>query len=278
MQRNSFSLLGTLLILVAVCSSSPVSAQQEGATAGVSLPSSCYTKPAGLEAGDYAWDAPACATSRAKWEAARAKAVVAKAIVDTEVLRPSTSASLLSTGSSAPTKQVDKNGLAFVTDGLAQPPTNAQSVWLPKGTLFPVHTMQSYSTFEARPNGKLRFELDQNVIVNGFLVAMKGDTAEGSFPAVMTGRNFFFVAHSGSLFQVTIDTIYNFCGEKIDVDFDRTEYRSGRLGLVGANMDQHIIRGQEYVSFTSRPQRVCGVPTTEGNSPMTSTALYPTTH
>jgi hypothetical protein len=42
--------------------------------------------------------------------------------------------------------------------------------------------MQSYSTYEARPYGKIRFELDQDVVINGFLVAMKGDTAKAVFP------------------------------------------------------------------------------------------------
>jgi hypothetical protein len=199
---------------------------------------------------------------------------------------PASSEFALSNRPSTPTQKVDGKGLAFVTDGLAQPPANAQPVWLPKGTLFPIHTMQSYSTFEAKPYGKLRFELDQDVVVNGFLVAMKGDTAEGSFPTVMSGRSFLIFRINGSLFQISVDKIYNFCGDEIDVDFDRTEYRTGRLGnffppligLIPSDMDQHIIRGQQYVSFTSRPQKVCGVATTESSSSVPSAALYPTTH
>ncbi len=92
------------------------------------------------------------------------------------------SVSMSSSTPSSPTTEVDRHGLAFVTDGFAQLPRNLQSVWLPKGTLFPVHTMQSYSTYEARPYGKIRFELDQDVVINGFLVAMKGDTAKAVFP------------------------------------------------------------------------------------------------
>ena len=282
MHRDSISQLGkTLLIGFAVCGASPLAAQELSANP----PSTCYAHPADvpgpLGAGLYPWDSPGCAPARAKWNAMHASRVLAsaKTVADLPVAPSSSSALSLSMTPSTPTQQVDKKGLAFVTVGLAGPPANAQPVWLPKGTLFPVHTMQSYSTFEARPYGKLRFELDQDVVVNGFLVAMKGDTAEGSFPNVMTGRSFAFIAISGSLFQVSVDTIYNYCGDKIDVDFDRTEYRKNRLGTFGtADMDQHITRAQSYVSFTSHPQTVCGVPTTEANSPVPSTALYPTTH
>lgn len=245
-------------------------APADGPAHAGTAPATCYARPADepelLGLGLYWWDSAECAQARSRWEAAHTRAAVSS-----ESQPSSSSETLSSTRLLSPTQEIDKSGFAFVTDGLAQPPRNLQSVWLPKGTLFPVHTMQSYSTFEARLNGKLRFELDQDVVVNGLLVAMKGDAAEGSFPAIMPGRSSFFGSRSDSSFQVTIDAMYNFCGDKIDVDFDRTEYR-------GANMDLHIIRGQEYVSFTSRPQRVCGISTTEANSPIPSTALYTTTH
>jgi hypothetical protein len=288
MHRDSISQIGkTLLIGFAVCGASPVVAQAQSATP----PATCFAHPADvpgpLGAGLYPWDSPGCAPARAKWNVAHASRVVAEAktVADTQ-FAPSSSTVSLSATATTPAQQVDKNGLAFVTVGLAEPPANARPVWLPKGTLFPVHTMQSYSTFEARPEGKLRFELDQDVVVNGFLVAMKGDTAEGSFPNVMTARNFAFITISGSLFQISIDTIYNYCGDKIDVDFDRTEYRTARIGplsgllapIIHNDMDQHIGRGQAYVSFTSHPQRVCGVPTMESNSSVPAAALYPTTH
>jgi hypothetical protein len=284
LRRYLFS-LGAACVFAAGLNSSPVHAQELNPTGAPTAPSSCTTFAQAttlvpLRSESSPWGSPECAAHRAAFEkeqTAATVATVAGATSDSQYLR-SSSILFLSNGTSTGAQKVDNKGLAFVTDGLAHAPVNVHAVWLPKGTLFPVHTMQSYSTFEALPNGKMRLELDQDIVVNGFLVAMKGDTAEGSFPTTMSGRNFFFVTISGSLFQISIDTIYSYCGDKIDVNFDRTEYRSARIGPFHSDMDQHIIRGQEYVSFTSRPQTVCGVPTVRTNAVMPPTALYPTTH
>jgi hypothetical protein len=76
----------------------------------------------------------------------------------------------------------------------------------------------------------------------------------------------------GSDLRVSVERIFNYCGDTISVDFDRSEYRNFRgnwnlLMLIGVGFflkpdkDVHIVRGQKYAAFTDRPQRVCALPT-----------------
>jgi hypothetical protein len=175
----------------------------------------------------------------------------------------------------------------IVTPGVASVPNDVQTMWLPKGVSFPVHTMQSYSGYEARDGSPIRLEVTQDVIVAGRLVAMSGDTAIGHFIVAQRGKISTFdnpdvglvgvFGSRASLLQMTIDRVYSYCGDEIVTDFDRTEYRRKRFGfLFDADVDQHIIRGQEYVAFTYRPQRVCSTPTTASMGPIPATALYST--
>jgi hypothetical protein len=171
------------------------------------------------------------------------------------------------------------------TPGLSEAPTNVETVWLPKGTLFPVQTMQSYSSYSAAPGGKIRYELVQDVYANGHLVAMKGDTAEGTVQNAMTGGGFFGINVRGANLRVSVDKVYNFCGDTIAVDFDRSEFRRSRIGIIQpilpitlGDVDVHVIRSQQYVAFADRPQRVCGSPAPHAaDVAPSSNALWTTT-
>jgi hypothetical protein len=176
-----------------------------------------------------------------------------------------TSASSHATTESASPRTTTKE-LGF-TPGLSVAPTT-ETVWLAKGTYFPVQTMQSYSSYGAGVGSKLRFELAQDVIVNGHLVAMAGDTAEGTVQNAMTGGAFFGIDYRGADLRVSVDRVFNFCGDIIAVDFDRTEFRKDRVGVFDGNVDVHIIRGQTYLAFTDRPQRVCGTRTDAADPPV----------
>jgi hypothetical protein len=174
------------------------------------------------------------------------------------------------------------------TPGLSAPPRNLQAAFLPKGVIFPVQTMQSYSAYGSAPGSKVRYELLQDVVINGFLFAMKGDTAEGTVQAAHEGSAFPLRGiGGGSDLRVSVDKVYNFCGDTIAVDFDRSEYRDFRgnwnwLMLVGIGFflkpdkDVHIVRGQQYAAFSNRPQHVCAAPTTQPDSEAPAAALLST--
>jgi hypothetical protein len=158
------------------------------------------------------------------------------------------------------------------TPGLSAPPAT-ETVWLPKGTYFPVHTMQSYSSYGAGVGSKLRFELSQDVIVKGYLIAMAGDTAEGTVQNAMTASKIPFMGRGGDL-RVSVDKVYSYCGDTIAVDFDRSEYRRARdgaiLGVISMFTEGDILitRGQQYLAFSDRPQRVCAARTAVVDPPV----------
>jgi len=69
-----------------------------------------------------------------------------------------------------------------------------------------------------------------------------------------------------------VTDVYNFCGDDIQMMFDRVEYRR-RQGLFGSNADVQVVEGQPYAALASRPQKICGVPTTEQPLPIGSDVI-----
>jgi hypothetical protein len=95
------------------------------------------------------------------------------------------------------------------------------------------------------------------VIVNGTVIAKAGDTAYGKVQEAHHGNEWLpLFGGNGSLLRVSVEEVYNFCGDAIHVDFDRSEYRTSELGLFSSNKDIVIAKGQQYLAETDRPQRV----------------------
>jgi hypothetical protein len=141
-------------------------------------------------------------------------------------------------------------------------------------------------SYAALSGEKIHYEVVENVIVNGSVIAKAGDTAYGKAQEALRGECGFsfiicWVQRRGSSLRVSVDEIYNFCGDTIHVDFDRSEYRSGMwsgFGLWGDNKDIVIAKGQEYLAATDRPQRVCGEQTTAQDPPPPKKALHTSDH
>lgn len=151
----------------------------------------------------------------------------------------------------------------------ASPPT--EQVLVPRGTVVVVKTTHGINSYGEETGAKVVYEVVQDVIVNGYLVAQAGDVAEGVIQNAQAGQDDPFSPRAANL-RVSVDTIYNFCGDKIDADFVRSEYRR-RQGAFGSHKDVEIIKGQMYQVPTERPQRVCAVRTTAMPLPIPSSAL-----
>lgn len=189
-------------------------------------------------------------------------------------------------GNAGSTSQVNvssSGNLLFTLNSFDPTKQPTVTMFVPKGTIFPVHTMQSYSSFSAAPGGKVRYELLDDVIVDNHIVAMKGDTAVGTIQAGENGTQFLWFGHGANL-RISVDKVYNFCGDTIEVDFDRSEFRQMRGNLLSVilpiqpDKDVHIVRGQEYAAFANRPQKVCSIPTSQADPPGDSAALKTTDH
>jgi hypothetical protein len=150
------------------------------------------------------------------------------------------------------------------------------TVLVPKGTPLVVRTLEGHNSYSAQTGQKWHFELVNDLIVNGYVVARAGDDAEGGVQEAQQGKDDFFNYKAANL-RVGIDEVHNFCGDTIHVRFDRSEYRR-RQGLFGSNKDVTVIKGQMYVPLVSRAQKVCGVATNATPAPIPSDAIRTADH
>jgi hypothetical protein len=146
-----------------------------------------------------------------------------------------------------------------------------EQVLLPSGTIVIVKTRHGINSYGEEAGAKVTYEVAQDVVLNGYVFAKAGDIAEGTIDNAQEGKNDLFDYKAANL-RLTVDTIYNFCGDKIDADFTRSEYRR-RQGFLGSHKDVEIIKGQMYQVSTEHPQKVCAERTTEKASPIPSDAL-----
>jgi len=146
-------------------------------------------------------------------------------------------------------------------------------VLVPKGTLIIVQTTRSYKSYGASSGTKVTYEVAQDAIVNGYLIAQAGDSAEGQILNAHEGTtNWFTGEHKGANLRVSVDKLYNFCGDTIEIDFARSEFRN-KEGLFGGKQDVEISKGQKYQVPTQRAQRICATQTSATPAPIPSDAL-----
>lgn len=168
------------------------------------------------------------------------------------------------TSNAAPAPQVSPQPL---------PPASPaqEQVLLPEGTIVVVKTRHGINSYGQEAGAKLTYEVAQDVVLNGYVFAKAGDVAEGVIQDAQEGENNLFSQKAANL-RVTVDVLYNFCGDKIDMDFVRSEFRQ-RQGAFGSHKDVEIIKGQMYQVPTERSERVCAERTTETPLPVPSAAL-----
>jgi len=116
------------------------------------------------------------------------------------------------------------------------------------------------------------YEVVQDAIVNNHIIAKAGDEAEGQVQNAQAGEDSFLQYKAANL-RVSVDTVFNFCGDSIKMDFVRSEFRQ-RQGLFGSHKDVEIVKGQKYIAPTERAQRVCSQLTSEVPQPVPSDALH----
>jgi hypothetical protein len=159
----------------------------------------------------------------------------------------------------------------------ARPPLKGspqfETVFVPRDTTIVVRTIEALNSYSAKTGTKIRYEVAQDVVVSGRVIAKTGDTAQGAVQEGQAGdEGILGIGYKAANLRVSVDEVYNFCGDTIHVDFDRSEYRR-RQGVFGSNKDVQVIKGQKYAAFTDRVQRLCGEATIEAAPPLPSDAL-----
>ncbi len=152
-------------------------------------------------------------------------------------------------------------------------PAPMATVLLPRGTLFVVATRRSYKSYGAQAGTKVTYEVAQDIVVNGYVVAKAGDAAEGQILNAREGKpGSFFSAREGANLRLSVDNVFSFCGDTLAMDFARSEYRR-KQGLFGGKVDLEVSKGQKYLVPSDRVQKVCGEKTDEPSPPVPDDAL-----
>jgi hypothetical protein len=147
---------------------------------------------------------------------------------------------------------------------------------VPKDTPLVVRTIEGHNSYSAQTGQKWHYELVNDIIVDGYVIARAGDDAEGGVQEAQQGKDDFFNYKAANL-RVAVDEVHSFCGDTIHVRFDRSEYRR-KQGLFGSNKDVTIVKGQMYVPLVSRAQKVCGVATVAKPAPIPTDAIRTADH
>ena len=147
----------------------------------------------------------------------------------------------------------------------------AEQTLVPRGTVIVVKTLHGLNSYGTEAGAKLTYEVVQDVVVNGYLIAQAGDVAEGAIQDAQEGRNDLFSVKAANL-RVSVDSVFNFCGDTLRMDFVRSEFRQ-RQGMFGSHKDVEIVKGQLYQVPTERPQKVCATKTAEQPLPIPTGAL-----
>ena len=154
-----------------------------------------------------------------------------------------------------------------------QPSTQSSTVLVPKGTIIVVATRRSYKSYGASTATKVTYDVAQDVIVDGYLVVKTDDSAEGQILNAHEGKSNWLTGESeGANLRLSVDKVYTYCGDTLEMDFARSEYRR-KQGLLGGKKDVEVSKGQLYQAPTLRAQKACATRTDAKPMPIPSGAL-----
>lgn len=144
-------------------------------------------------------------------------------------------------------------------------PTSTATVFVPKGTVVVVQPTEGLSSYAAAPGEPIDYQVAQDLIIDGYVVAKAGDDASGMVLEAQQGKaGYYGIGYKGGDLRVAVKQVNNFCGDTLKVTFVRTEFRR-RQGLFGSNKDVQIVKNQKYAATVAYPQKICGLATSEKN-------------
>ena len=153
------------------------------------------------------------------------------------------------------------------------PAATTETTVVPGGTLIVVATRRGYKSYGESTGTKVTYDVVQDVVVNGHIIVKAGDVGEGQVLNAREGSTNFWTGETkGANLRISLDKVYNFCGDTIEIDFARTEFRN-RQGLFGSKKDVEVSKGQLYKAPTERTQKICSERTEATPAPVPVNAL-----
>jgi hypothetical protein len=170
----------------------------------------------------------------------------------------------------------------FLTTVAAAPPTaapspNSPTINVPRRTVIYVTVTKDIRVGGAGTNSeahKVKFEVAQDVILNGYVIAKAGDLAEGEYTNQNNITKRVFSTNESQEVALDIDDIVNFCGDTINVEFERTFVGGARGGFMSFGIHAHdavFAKGSILKAQTDRPEKnICGEATNAAPGPAPS--------
>jgi hypothetical protein len=157
------------------------------------------------------------------------------------------------------------------------PPTSSPTVYIPRGTVMFVTVTKDIRVGGAGTNSevhKVKFEVTQDVIFKGYVIAKAGDLAEGEYTNQNNITKRVFSTNESQEVALDIDDIVNFCGDTIHVEFERTFVGGARGGFMSFGIHAHdavFAKGSILKVQTDRPEKnICAEATTATPGPVPS--------
>ena len=179
---------------------------------------------------------------------------------------------------------VSGSGLAaiaavFLTVAAAPPtpsqPTSSLTIYIPRGTVIFVTVTKDIRVGGAGTNSevhKVKFEVTQDLVLGGHIVAKAGDLAEGEYTNQSNITKRVFSTNESQEVALDIDDIVNFCGDTIHMEFERTFVGGARGGFMSFGIHAHdavFSKGSILKAQSDRPEKnICAEATTATPAPV----------
>ena len=189
-----------------------------------------------------------------------------------------------------PAKVIELTTVAFALcmmpsyAALAQsaPPSAAPEMTIPRGVAVPILVTRDVrvgANGAVQEEHKVKFAVDQDVVVDGNIIAKAGDLAEGHYDTSTNQTKRQFETETSQELELDIDDIVNFCGDTIYVQFERTFVGGTRSGFMSFGVHQHdavFAKGAVLEASTDRVQkRICVEPATGPALPLPRNIITP---
>jgi len=155
-------------------------------------------------------------------------------------------------------------------------------VILPRHTLIPVlvdKDIRVGGAGDALEQKGLKLEVAQDVIIDGFLIAEKGDLAEGHITTEKNITKRVFSANTSQEVSLDIDDIVNYCGDTIHMQFERTYVGGMRGGFLSFGTHTHdavFNKGKILKARTDRVEKsICAQKTAAPSAPLPADMIVP---
>jgi hypothetical protein len=157
------------------------------------------------------------------------------------------------------------------------PTVTSPTVYIPRGAVIYVTVTKDIRVGGAGTSSevhKVKFEVTQDAIFKGFVIAKAGDLAEGEYTNQSNITKRVFSTNESQEVALDVDDIVNFCGDTIHMQFERTFVGGARGGFMSFGEHAHdavFAKGSVLKAQTDRPQKdICAEATTATPGPLPS--------